>query len=73
MRVPVIERSAFGGTCVKTGCIPTTAMVAAGAYAARMAARATQYGEEVRSVRIDMKRALDVCVTCGAAAFRRVR
>ena len=60
MRVAVIERSAFGGTCVKTGCIPTTTMVAAGAYAAHMAARATEYGEEAGSVRIDMKRATRV-------------
>jgi pyruvate/2-oxoglutarate dehydrogenase complex dihydrolipoamide dehydrogenase (E3) component len=34
MKVAVIERSAFGGTCVNTGCIPTKTMVAS-AYAAR--------------------------------------
>ena len=28
MKVAVIERSAFGGTCVNTGCIPTKTMVA---------------------------------------------
>ena len=39
MKVAVIERNAFGGTCVNTGCIPTKTMVAS-AYAARMAARA---------------------------------
>ena len=37
MKVAVIERSAFGGTCVNTGCIPTKTMVAS-AYAARVAA-----------------------------------
>jgi pyruvate/2-oxoglutarate dehydrogenase complex dihydrolipoamide dehydrogenase (E3) component len=34
MKVAVIERKAFGGTCVNTGCIPTKTMVAS-AYAAR--------------------------------------
>jgi pyruvate/2-oxoglutarate dehydrogenase complex dihydrolipoamide dehydrogenase (E3) component len=33
-RVAVIERGAFGGTCVNNGCTPTKAMVAS-AYAAR--------------------------------------
>ena len=28
MRVAIIERGAFGGTCVNTGCIPTKALVA---------------------------------------------
>ena len=28
MKVAVIERNAFGGTCVNTGCIPTKTMVA---------------------------------------------
>ena len=43
MKVAVIERNAFGGTCVNTGCIPTKTMVAS-AYAARMAARARPGG-----------------------------
>jgi pyruvate/2-oxoglutarate dehydrogenase complex dihydrolipoamide dehydrogenase (E3) component len=55
MKVAVVERGAFGGTCVNTGCIPTKAMVAS-AYAARIAARAGDYGVEVGSVRVDMKR-----------------
>jgi pyruvate/2-oxoglutarate dehydrogenase complex dihydrolipoamide dehydrogenase (E3) component len=57
MKVAVIERNAFGGTCVNTGCIPTKTMVAS-AYAARMAARAAEYGVEVGSVRVDMKRVM---------------
>lgn len=57
MKVAVIERNAFGGTCVNTGCIPTKTMVAS-AYAARMAARATEYGVDVGSVRVDMKRVM---------------
>src|SRR5688572_10363881 len=55
MRVAVIERGVFGGTCVNTGCIPTKAMVAS-AYVARMAARAAEYGVDTGPVRIDMKR-----------------
>ncbi len=46
MRVALIERKVFGGTCVNTGCIPTKTMVAS-AYAARVAARAAEYGVEV--------------------------
>ncbi|HEY7702825.1 MAG TPA: FAD-containing oxidoreductase [Candidatus Limnocylindrales bacterium] len=57
MTVAVIERGAFGGTCVNTGCIPTKAMVAS-AYAARMAARAPEYGVDVGPVRVDMKRVM---------------
>ena len=57
MKVAVVERNAFGGTCVNTGCIPTKTMVAS-AYAARMAARATAYGVDVGSVRVDMKRVM---------------
>ena len=57
MKVAVIERKRFGGTCVNTGCIPTKTMVAS-AYAARMAARAAEYGVDVGSVRVDMKRVM---------------
>ena len=57
MTVAVIERGAFGGTCVNTGCIPTKAMVAS-AYAARMAARAPEYGVDVGPVRVDVKRVM---------------
>jgi pyruvate/2-oxoglutarate dehydrogenase complex dihydrolipoamide dehydrogenase (E3) component len=55
MKVAVIERKVFGGTCVNTGCIPTKTMVAS-AYAARVAARAAEYGVEAGPVRVDMKR-----------------
>ena len=41
--VALVERDLLGGTCVNTGCTPTKAMVAS-AYAARMAARAAEYG-----------------------------
>jgi pyruvate/2-oxoglutarate dehydrogenase complex dihydrolipoamide dehydrogenase (E3) component len=43
LKVAIIERKLFGGTCVNTGCIPTKTMVAS-AYAARMAQRAAEYG-----------------------------
>ena len=36
MKVAIIERDRFGGTCVNTGCMPTKTMVAS-AYAAHMA------------------------------------
>jgi pyruvate/2-oxoglutarate dehydrogenase complex dihydrolipoamide dehydrogenase (E3) component len=39
MRVAVVERHKFGGTCVNDGCTPTKAMVAS-AYAAHVARRA---------------------------------
>jgi len=43
MRVALIERHYFGGTCVNTGCRPTKTLVAS-AYAARMMQRAAEYG-----------------------------
>ncbi|MGH8738871.1 MAG: FAD-containing oxidoreductase [Burkholderiales bacterium] len=56
MKIAVIERGRFGGTCVNNGCTPTKAMVAS-AYAARLAQRAAEYGVEVPgAVRVDMKR-----------------
>ncbi|MCO5399233.1 FAD-containing oxidoreductase [Ralstonia soli] len=56
MKVAVIERGRFGGTCVNTGCIPTKAMVAS-AYAARMAQRAAEYGVVINGgVTVDMRR-----------------
>jgi pyruvate/2-oxoglutarate dehydrogenase complex dihydrolipoamide dehydrogenase (E3) component len=55
MKVAVIERHLFGGTCVNTGCIPTKTLVAS-AYAAHMAQRAADFGVETGPVRVDMKR-----------------
>jgi pyruvate/2-oxoglutarate dehydrogenase complex dihydrolipoamide dehydrogenase (E3) component len=56
MKVAVVERHRFGGTCVNDGCTPTKAMVAS-AYAAHMARRAGDYGVVIEgSTRIDMKR-----------------
>jgi pyruvate/2-oxoglutarate dehydrogenase complex dihydrolipoamide dehydrogenase (E3) component len=55
MKVVVIERGRFGGTCVNTGCMPTKTLVAS-AYAARLVARAAEYGVTIEGrVGIDMK------------------
>jgi pyruvate/2-oxoglutarate dehydrogenase complex dihydrolipoamide dehydrogenase (E3) component len=56
MRVAIIERHRFGGTCVNTGCTPTKTLVAS-AYAAHLARRAGDYGVEIAGpVAIDMKK-----------------
>jgi len=55
MRVAVIERKYFGGTCVNTGCIPTKTLVAS-AYAAYLARRAAEYGVTIGgNIGVDMK------------------
>jgi pyruvate/2-oxoglutarate dehydrogenase complex dihydrolipoamide dehydrogenase (E3) component len=46
MRVALVERHLFGGTCVNTGCMPTKTLVAS-AYAAHMVRRAADFGIEV--------------------------
>jgi pyruvate/2-oxoglutarate dehydrogenase complex dihydrolipoamide dehydrogenase (E3) component len=56
MKVAIIERKLFGGTCVNTGCIPTKTMVAS-AYAAHMVRRAAVYGVNAGGgVTVDMAR-----------------
>jgi len=56
MRVAIIERDRFGGTCVNTGCIPTKTLVAS-AYAAQLARRGTEYGVIIHGqIQVDMKR-----------------
>jgi pyruvate/2-oxoglutarate dehydrogenase complex dihydrolipoamide dehydrogenase (E3) component len=42
MKVAIIERGRFGGTCVNTGCTPTKTLVAS-AYAAHVARRGSGY------------------------------
>jgi pyruvate/2-oxoglutarate dehydrogenase complex dihydrolipoamide dehydrogenase (E3) component len=55
MKVAIVERKLFGGTCVNTGCIPTKTMVAS-AYAAHMARRAADFGVMVNGgVSVDMR------------------
>jgi pyruvate/2-oxoglutarate dehydrogenase complex dihydrolipoamide dehydrogenase (E3) component len=56
MKVALVERKLFGGTCVNTGCIPTKTLIAS-AYAAHLAARAVEYGIVLNgSIRVDMPR-----------------
>src|SRR5215475_12786891 len=56
MKVAVIERDKFGGTCVNTGCMPTKTLVAS-AYAAHLARRGADFGIVFDSPpRIDMAR-----------------
>src|SRR5258705_11412515 len=56
MRVAVVERKHFGGTCVNTGCIPTKTLVAS-AYAVYLARRAAEYGVAIDgNIGVDMKK-----------------
>ena len=55
MKVAIIERKLFGGTCVNTGCIPTKTMVAS-AHAAHLARRGADFGVQIDGpIRVDMK------------------
>jgi pyruvate/2-oxoglutarate dehydrogenase complex dihydrolipoamide dehydrogenase (E3) component len=54
MRVAIVERGKFGGTCINTGCIPTKAMVAS-AYAAHIARRATEFGINAGNASAEVK------------------
>jgi pyruvate/2-oxoglutarate dehydrogenase complex dihydrolipoamide dehydrogenase (E3) component len=55
MKVAIIERGRFGGTCVNTGCTPTKTLVAS-AYAVHVARRGADYGFSAGEVKVDMKR-----------------
>jgi pyruvate/2-oxoglutarate dehydrogenase complex dihydrolipoamide dehydrogenase (E3) component len=55
MKVAVIERGRFGGTCINTGCTPTKTLIAS-AYAAHVARRSADYGVIAGDVKVDMKR-----------------
>ena len=56
MKVAVIERKLFGGTCVNTGCIPTKTLVAS-ARTAHVASRAADYGVMIEgAISVDMKK-----------------
>src|SRR5215468_9937110 len=55
MKVAIVERKRFGGTCVNNGCIPTKTLIAS-ARAAHVARRAGDYGVTIRnSIAVDMK------------------
>jgi pyruvate/2-oxoglutarate dehydrogenase complex dihydrolipoamide dehydrogenase (E3) component len=56
LKVALIERKLFGGTCVNTGCTPTKTLVAS-AHAAHLARRAADYGLTLGgAVTVDMAR-----------------
>jgi pyruvate/2-oxoglutarate dehydrogenase complex dihydrolipoamide dehydrogenase (E3) component len=56
MKVAIIERKLFGGTCVNTGCIPTKTLVAS-ARAVHVARHAGEYGLMIGgSIIVDMKK-----------------
>jgi pyruvate/2-oxoglutarate dehydrogenase complex dihydrolipoamide dehydrogenase (E3) component len=56
MKVAIIERKLFGGTCVNVGCTPTKTLVAS-AHAAHLARRAAEFGIVLGGdVGVDMKR-----------------
>jgi pyruvate/2-oxoglutarate dehydrogenase complex dihydrolipoamide dehydrogenase (E3) component len=59
MKVALVERKLFGGTCVNTGCTPTKALVAS-AYAAYLAGHAADYGVQLGgTVTVDMQKVKD--------------
>ena len=56
LRTAVIERGAFGGTCVNVGCVPTKTLVAS-ARAIHMARRGAEFGFATGGeLRVDMPR-----------------
>ena len=55
MKVAIIERGRFGGTCINTGCTPTKTLIAS-AHAAHMARRGADFGFSAGEVKVDMKR-----------------
>jgi pyruvate/2-oxoglutarate dehydrogenase complex dihydrolipoamide dehydrogenase (E3) component len=59
MKVALIERKLFGGTCVNTGCMPTKTLVAS-AYAIHTARRGDDYGFSFPgTLHVDMPRIRD--------------
>jgi pyruvate/2-oxoglutarate dehydrogenase complex dihydrolipoamide dehydrogenase (E3) component len=59
MKVAIIERKRFGGTCVNNGCIPTKTLVA-NARTAHVARRAGHYGVMIdSSITVDIKKVKD--------------
>src|SRR6202035_459961 len=58
LKVALVERKLFGGTCVNTGCTPTKTLVAS-AHAAHLARRAADYGVTLGGgIAVDMARVL---------------
>ncbi len=55
LRTAIIERGAFGGTCVNVGCVPTKTLVAS-ARAIHLARRGAEFGFTTEGLRVDMAR-----------------
>jgi pyruvate/2-oxoglutarate dehydrogenase complex dihydrolipoamide dehydrogenase (E3) component len=55
LRTAIIERGAFGGTCVNVGCVPTKTLVAS-ARAMHLARRGAEFGFATGGLRVDMPR-----------------
>jgi pyruvate/2-oxoglutarate dehydrogenase complex dihydrolipoamide dehydrogenase (E3) component len=56
MKVAIVERERFGGTCINVGCTPTKTLVAS-ARAAHVARRAAEFGVMIDGrVSVDMRR-----------------
>ena len=71
MKVALIERDKFGGTCVNTGCMPTKTLVAS-AYAAHLARRGADFGVMLDQVRIDMRKVRSRAAAVSANSSRNV-
>jgi pyruvate/2-oxoglutarate dehydrogenase complex dihydrolipoamide dehydrogenase (E3) component len=72
MKIAVVERKLFGGTCVNTGCIPTKTMVAS-AYAAQLARRASEYGVMLAGEpKVDMARVQARAAAVSAASREKI-
>jgi pyruvate/2-oxoglutarate dehydrogenase complex dihydrolipoamide dehydrogenase (E3) component len=72
MKVALIERDKFGGTCVNTGCMPTKTLVAS-AYAAHLARRSADFGVVLdQPVRIDMRKVRSRAATVTANSSKGV-
>ncbi|MFM9845240.1 MAG: FAD-containing oxidoreductase [Dongiaceae bacterium] len=74
MKVAIIERKRFGGTCVNVGCVPTKTLVAS-ARAAYIASRAADFGVRIGGpVGVDMakvKARKDEIVDRGTKGIRK--
>lgn len=57
LKTAVIERGAFGGTCVNVGCVPTKTLVAS-ARAIHQARRGAEFGFEAGEIRVQMARVM---------------
>jgi len=55
LRTAMVERGAFGGTCVNTGCVPTKTLVAS-ARAVHVARRGAEFGFSAGDIRVEMAR-----------------